>query len=96
MTIEEITKIFIVNNLGINLNSVRNVFVARQKDGQLKEIRIVFSPKKSNESQKRIKDWRLNHPSGTKSACYRDTGISRPTINKYWQNIEEVNADDNN
>lgn len=88
MTVEEITKIFIVNNLGINLNSVRNVFVSKQKDGQLKEIRIVFNPKKSTESQKRIKDWRLNHPSGTKSACYRDTGISRPTINKYWQDVE--------
>ena len=93
MTVEEITKIFIVNNLGINLNSVRNVFVARQKDGQLKEIRIVFSPKKSTESQKRIKDWRLNHPSGTKAACYRDTGISRPTINKYWQDIGEEGSE---
>ena len=93
MTVEEITKIFIVNNLGINLNSVRNVFVAKQKDGQLKEIRIVFKPKKRTESQKRIKDWRLNHPNGKKAACYRDTGISRPTINKYWQDIEESDSE---
>lgn len=32
-----------------------------------------------------IKDWRLKHPHGTKMECHKDTHISRPTIDKYWE-----------
>ena len=28
--------------------------------------------------------WRRDHPDGKKVDCYRETGISRPTIDKYW------------
>ena len=33
-----------------------------------------------------VQMWRALHPEGKKSECMRDTGISRPTIDKYWQN----------
>lgn len=35
---------FIVNELGINLCSVKNIDINRQSDGQLKEIKIEFIP----------------------------------------------------
>lgn len=31
-----------------------------------------------------VKAWRLNHPDGTQSACARETGLSRPTVIKWW------------
>lgn len=32
-----------------------------------------------------VKQWRLDHPNGKKIDCYRDTGLSRTTINKWWE-----------
>lgn len=31
-----------------------------------------------------IKKWRMDHPTGKKIDCHRDTGITRPTIDKWW------------
>lgn len=38
-------------------------------------------PSKENE----VKEWREKNPQGRKIDCHRDTGISRTTIDKYWQ-----------
>ncbi len=35
-----------------------------------------------------VLDWRARNPDGKKIQCYRDTGISRTTIDKYW-NVSE-------
>ena len=32
-----------------------------------------------------IRQWQQRHPNGTKAECIKDTGISRPTVNKWWQ-----------
>lgn len=32
-----------------------------------------------------VASWRAAHPDGTKSQCKADTGISYPTIRKYWE-----------
>ena len=31
-----------------------------------------------------IKEWRVQHPNGTKAQCIKDTKISKPTVYKYW------------
>ena len=41
---EEMIATFIVNQLGINLCSVKSINVDRQEDGQIKEIKIEFIP----------------------------------------------------
>ena len=41
---EETIATFIVNQLGINLCAVKSINVDRQKDGQIKEIKIEFIP----------------------------------------------------
>lgn len=28
--------------------------------------------------------WRLDHPRGKKADCIRDTGLSKPTVYKWW------------
>lgn len=41
---EEMIATFIVNQLGINLCTVKSIDVDRQEDGQIKEIKIEFIP----------------------------------------------------
>ena len=31
-----------------------------------------------------VKEWRLAHPEGRKADCIRDTGLSKPTVYKWW------------
>ena len=45
---------FIPNELGINLCSVKDVIVNRQKDGQIMDIKIEFIP--SSEEEKELKE----------------------------------------
>ena len=34
--------------------------------------------------QKEVKEWREKNPLGTKAECIRQTGLSKPTVYKYW------------
>ena len=43
-TTEELIEQFIVNQLGINLCTVKSINIDRQNDGQIKEIKIEFIP----------------------------------------------------
>lgn len=36
-----------------------------------------------------VRKWQRSHPDGTKAACIRDTGLSKPTVYKWW-NIEKA------
>ena len=51
--------------------------------------------KKSPKSIQRdaVREWRKNNPQGTKMQCHRETGVSRPTVDKYWE-TEAVNGTD--
>lgn len=31
-----------------------------------------------------VQNWRYEHPSGSKAECIRDTGLSKPTVYKWW------------
>lgn len=31
-----------------------------------------------------VQNWRSEHPDGKKAACIRDTGLSKPTVYKWW------------
>jgi hypothetical protein len=34
--------------------------------------------------EKEVKEWLKANPNGRKVDCMRETGVSRPTVNKYW------------
>lgn len=34
--------------------------------------------------QKIVEEWRKNHPDGKKADCIRETGLSKPTVYKWW------------
>lgn len=33
-----------------------------------------------------VQNWRMDNPKGTKSECIRETGLSKPTVYKHWNN----------
>ena len=41
-------------------------------------------PKGSGEKKKIVEEWRKNNPQGKKIDCYKETGLSRVTIDKWW------------
>ena len=36
-------------------------------------------------AQAKVIEWRLHHPDGRKIDCERETGLSRPTVLKWWE-----------
>lgn len=40
-----------------------------------------------------IRKWRMNNPNGKKIDCHRDTGLSRMTINKWWNYVDSDKAE---
>lgn len=41
-------------------------------------------PKGSGTAEHKVKEWQKMYPEGSKSACKADTGLSYPTIRKWW------------
>ena len=41
-------------------------------------------PKGSGTKKEQVQKWRAAHPDGRKADCVRDTGLSKPTVYKWW------------
>lgn len=41
-------------------------------------------PKGSGTKEDKVREWQQNNPEGRKIDCHRETGLSRVTINKWW------------
>ena len=50
-----------------------------------KSIKIKEMP---TDTEQIIKKWQEMYPNGKKMQCHKDTGISRPTIDKYWIEVD--------
>ena len=44
---------------------------------------------KISRKEQTIKRWRQKNPEGSKKRCSRETGISLPTIRRYWNSTEQ-------
>lgn len=42
-------------------------------------------PKGSGTVQSKVQEWQELHPDGKKSECIKDTGLSKPTVYKWWR-----------
>ena len=42
-------------------------------------------PKGSGTAEQTVKAWRAAHPEGKKAECIRDTGLSKPTVYRWWE-----------
>ncbi|MFR4352023.1 MAG: hypothetical protein ACLT3H_10200 [Roseburia sp.] len=48
----------------------------RNKDGR---------PKGGSQQKKNVEEWQKKHPDGRKADCTRETGLSKPTVYKWWK-----------
>lgn len=60
----------------------RGIKDIKKKMGEVVEGR----PKGSGTKKEIIVQWKLEHPTGRKADCHRDTGIDPKTIRKWWDN----------
>lgn len=49
-------------------------------------------PKGSGTAEEKIKKYRAEHPEAKKADCIRDTGLSKPTVYKWWDGEPKVKA----
>lgn len=57
--------------------------LARANKAILKEIGEM-KPEGRPDKQKIVEEWQESHPEGRKADCIRDTGLSKPTVYKWW------------
>jgi hypothetical protein len=59
------------------MRAIQNVVNPGWRDGNGR-------PQGSGTAQQKVFQWRQAHPGGRKIDCERDTGLSRPTVLKWW------------
>ncbi|MEF3260957.1 repa [Campylobacter jejuni] len=42
-------------------------------------------PKGSGTAEQTVREWQESHPAGKKADCIRETGLSKPTVYKWWK-----------
>lgn len=89
----------IVNRSGIHVERNKRNFrkqtvhlqVARAMRAVKAEIGENVSGGGRPEKSKIVKEWQRQHPDGKKIDCHRDTGLSRMTIDKWWEQAKIEN-----
>ena len=58
----------------------------------IKQVKITIGedvkggrPEGSGTAQSKVQEWQELHPDGKKSECIKDTGLSKPTVYKWWR-----------
>ena len=57
--------------------------LARNQLAMLKELGEASQGR--SDKQKIVEEWRKAHPDGRKADCIRETGLSKPTVYKWWK-----------
>lgn len=82
--LEKISAIQIKRNKRNGRNQGLHLQIARASKGILKmagEMKTEGRPPK----QRNVEEWQATHPNGSKAECIRETGLSKPTVYKYWK-----------
>ncbi|MGN0629702.1 MAG: hypothetical protein ACI4JN_00090 [Ruminococcus sp.] len=83
--IEKISGLDIPQNRRNGRKQAEHMAVMRAIQGVVNPNWRKNSPHSGRKSKKDIVvEWRKAHPAGKKIDCYRDTGLSRVTIDKWW------------
>lgn len=81
--------IAIEKNKRNGLKQNQHLYLARRRKEDMKVIGIPMKaaegrPKGSSKQKDIVIHWRFEHPSGSKAKCIRDTGLSKPTVYRWW------------
>ena len=72
-----------------HLKIARSILTIMNKDGGKA---LQGRPKGSGTGEDIVGEWQILHPSGKKAECIRETGLSKPTVYKWWSTPEEILA----
>lgn len=53
----------------------------------MREQKQIPGRPKGSDKSKIVEEWQKNHPDGRKVACIHDTGLSKPTVYKFWKDM---------
>lgn len=81
--------IHIERNKRNGLKQNQHLYLARRRKEDMKVIGIPMKsaegrPKGSSKEKDIVIQWRIEHPTGKKVDCIRDTGLSKPTVYRWW------------
>lgn len=83
------TGIPIEKNRRNGLKQSQHLYLARRRKDDMKAIGLPMKspegrPKDSGTAEQTVLEWRRQHPDGRKKKCKDATGLSYPTIRKWW------------
>lgn len=83
------TGIPIEKNRRNGLKQSQHLYLARRRKDDMKAIGLPMKslegrPKGSGTAEQTVLEWRQGHPDGSKKECKDATGLSYPTIRKWW------------
>lgn len=83
------TGIPIEKNRRNGLKQSQHLYLARRRKDDMKAIGLPMKspegrPKDSGTAEQTVLEWRRQHPDGSKKECKDATGLSYPTIRKWW------------
>ena len=94
-TISKLTNVRIDRNKRNGLKQKQHLHLARRRKEDMKDIDLPMKapegrPKGSSKERKIVMEWQTNHPDGKKADCIRDTGLSKPTVYRWWNGVDNT------
>lgn len=84
--ISELSKIEISPNKRNGLKQHQHLYLARRRKEDMKAIDLPMkAPEGRPDKAKVVEEWQKSHPDGKKAECIRDTGLSKPTVYRWWK-----------
>ena len=84
-TISKLTEIRIEKNKRNGLKQKQHLYLARRRKEDMKAIELPMkAPEGRPTAQAKVSKWQQEHPNGRKADCIRDTGLSKKTVYKWW------------
>lgn len=69
------------------LKQNQHLYMARRRKEDMKDIDLPMkAPEGRPDKEEIVLEWKKSHPEGKKADCIRDTGLSKPTVYRWWNN----------
>lgn len=73
------------------LKQDQHLYLARRRKEDMKAIGLPMkAPEGRPDKAEIVLEWRKSHPDGKKADCIRDTGLSKPTVYRWWKKGEAL------
>lgn len=77
--------IHIEKNKRNGLKQNQHLYLARRRKEDMKAIELPMkAPEGRPDKSEIVREWRIGNPNGKKADCIRETGLTKPTVYKWW------------